>query len=656
MLWVHASTVPRLDQAYKSIARKLNLPGWDDLDLNTFEVVSDWLSEHGKWLLVLDNADDLDIFFAAPTCSGSPPVVPIKQMHEYIPRSEDGTILITTRDKRVGYRLADRDEPILVSLMTIEEAETLLRSNTSYEQRLSQKHSEKMKLLEQLGYLPLAITQAAAFMFENSFSISEYLEIFHTNESEIEEIISEDLGDHRRYSDTPSSILNTLTLSLDQIVEQKPLATDLLSFMAYLDRQSIPRILLKRENVRSVDFVSALGTLQAFSLINVEKSGASFNVHQLVQLSTQRWLKGSRLKWQKEVLRVMSEAFPVGDIDNWEECETLSPHAQTVIRYSGDINPLQRAKILHNLARFDDQQGRYALAEARFAEVAAIREELLGINHADTLKSLSYLGEVLFRENKYSEAEPMLRRVISELEKLLGSHDTETRLNIGHLAEVVQGHGRWAEAEQLYRQALEGREESLDDLTSLKIADNYGAVLRDQKRYDEAEEWITKSLLGREKLLGPRHFETLRSVNHLALLYTKMDRPKEAEELSRRVITGSEELAGRDHQQTLGGVYHLGTALRLQGLYAEAAEQYRRALDGFTKVLGLNHRMTLRCLQSLALVEEAQGGFAQAGILLMQVVQGMRLILGPDHPHTIESIDHLKRVSLVREAQASAIS
>ncbi|KAL2042376.1 hypothetical protein N7G274_004866 [Stereocaulon virgatum] len=268
VLWVHASTVPRLDQAYKSIARKLNIPGWDNLDLNTFEIVSNWLSEHGKWLLVLDNADELDNFFAAPTCFGSPQVVPTKQMHELIPRSEDGTIPITTRDKRIDYRLADREEPILVSLMTIEEAKALLRCNTS----------------------------AAAFMFEDPFSVSEYLEIFRTNESEIEEIISEDLGDHRRYSDTPSLILNTLTLTLDQVVKQKPLAANLLSSMAYLDRQTMSRSLLKRENVRSVDFVLALGILQAFSRINLEKGGASFGVHRLVELSTQRWLKGSRLK------------------------------------------------------------------------------------------------------------------------------------------------------------------------------------------------------------------------------------------------------------------------------------------------------------------------------------------------------------------------
>lgn len=37
----------------------------EDLQNNTFVIVRDWLSqpENGSWLLVLDNADDLDLFF-----------------------------------------------------------------------------------------------------------------------------------------------------------------------------------------------------------------------------------------------------------------------------------------------------------------------------------------------------------------------------------------------------------------------------------------------------------------------------------------------------------------------------------------------------------------------------------------------------------------
>lgn len=41
--------------------------------------------------------------------------------------------------------------------------------------------------------------------------------------------------------------------------------------MAALDRQGLPKSLLERENERKSEFITAIGTLQAFSLISIEK-------------------------------------------------------------------------------------------------------------------------------------------------------------------------------------------------------------------------------------------------------------------------------------------------------------------------------------------------------------------------------------------------
>lgn len=620
--------------------------------MNTFEIVSEWLNEHGRWLFVFDNADDVDLFFGPAVIAGQE-----KQMHEYLPRCEDGTTIITTRDKRVGYRLADREDPITVPPMSINDAGALLRSKTAPNEGPMRDLTRDSELLEVLGNLPLAITQAAAFITENNITVAEYLDVFATNRSEVEDLLSEEMGDHRRYSESGNSIMNTLKLSFDQIVKQKPLAADLLSFMAFLDRNGIPRGLLKRENVRTIDFLSALGALQAFSLIGAEKGGANFEMHRLVQLSMQRWLRNSRVKWENEVLEVLSEKFPLGDYSNWKECETLSPHAQMAITYSNqsDAGAIRRAKILHNLARFDGEQSRYELAENRYTEVVAIRERVLGISDPDTLKSMSYLGEVLFREGKYAKAAPILRRVIAESGKLFGRQSDETLYNIGLLAEVVQGEGQLEEAEKLFRMALEGEGETLGDVHALKIADSLGAVLRDEKKFEESEMWIRKSLVGREKLLGPTHLETLRSVNHLALLLSIVGRLEEAELTARRAVAGSEIAMGRDHHLTFMSVHTFGKVLRLQGKYEAATEQCRRALDGFIKVLGRENRGTLRCFQSLGLIEESEGRYVEAEVLLKQVVDGNKKALGEGHHETQYSVKDLERVQMARKTQESSL-
>lgn len=628
------------------------MPGWDDLSLNTFETVSEWLNEHGRWLLIIDSADNMDLFFGTSAVVGQE-----KQMYEYLPRCDDGITLITTRDKRVAYRLIDREDPIVVPPMSVIDAGNLLRSKIMHDQGPPHTLTRAGELLESLGNLPLAITQAAAFITENSMTIADYLEVLRKSQSEVEALLSEEMGDHRRSSDSESSIMNTLKLSFDQIAKQKPLAANILSFIAYLDRHGIPRSLIKGDNVRTVDFLSALGMLQAFSLIEAERGGETFEMHRLVQISVKRWLGTNRGKWQDDVLKTVSDRFPLGDFENWKECEMLSPHAHAAISHadSTSVNILRRAKILHNLARFDEEQSRYELAEKRYAEVIAIRETYLGIDNCDTLKSMSFLGEVLFREGKYAKAALIVRRVITESTKLFGQRSEETLLNTGLLAQILQGDGKWPEAEVLFRTALQGKEDTLLDPVVLKIADNLGAVLRDEEKFEEAELWIRKSLTGREKLLGPTHIDTLRGATHLALLLSLMDRLGEAELEARRALAGSEMAVGPDHHLTSLCLHTLGKILRLQGHYEQAAEKCRRALDGLTKVLGPGERTTLRCLQSLALIGECQGKFAEAEALLVQVVEGNTKALGPGHQHTLDSVRHLERVVTAKRMQASRV-
>jgi hypothetical protein len=318
-----------VDQAYKDIARKLCLPGWNDPNVDTFQLVLEWFSDdaHGLWLLVLDNADDMETFFSIqpnPSSVGNENAAPLVN---YLPRSSNASILITTRDKRVGERLANRERAIMVLPMAEPEAERLLWSKVDQDDSMNKAKSSE--LLEVLGYLPLAITQAAAYISENSITVEEYLNAICAEDSEIQDLLSEELPDLRRNQGSQkNSVIRTWKVSFDQIRKQKPRAADMLSLMAVLDRQGIPKTLLCRDGERGTEFITALGTLQAFSLVVTEKGRASFEIHRLVQVSTQRWLElqGETTKWQEEALKVLTAAFPSGDYGTWVTCEALIPH------------------------------------------------------------------------------------------------------------------------------------------------------------------------------------------------------------------------------------------------------------------------------------------------------------------------------------------
>ena len=550
---MHASTVARFRQAYKDIARRLLIPGWNDPKVDTLQIVYEQLTDNNncRWLLILDNADDTEVFFPStevkPKMQGE-----LGGVARYLPHNSSGSIIITTRDTRVGRKLANGEKPITVLQMTVQEAKTMMLSRVSE----SCCESDLDRLLAHLEYLPLAITQAAGFITETRITLSAYLNLLNTDDASI---LDKEFNDWRRDSEASNSVIQTWKLSFDQIRRQHPRAADMLSLMAVLDRQGLQSFLLYENNEQEAEFVMALGILQAFLLITSEKGGKVFEMHRLVQLATQRWLylQGSLSNWQERALSVLSEKFPLGTYENWPICEALSPHAQVILRctFESKFCMLQYASLLNNFGWYNQTQGRYKAAYKKFSKALKEREKALGEEHPDVLTSVSSLVGVLQYQGKYEAAEEMNRRALHGYEKALGKEHPDTLTSVSNLALVLQYQGK----------------------------------------YKAAEEMNWRALHGYEKALGKVHPGTLTSVSNLALVLQYQGKYEAAEEMNRRALHGREKALGKEHPDTLTSVYCLAYLLHRQREYNAASELYQRASSGFRKTLGLSHPTTIAC-------------------------------------------------------------
>src|SRR4051794_36389173 len=65
VFWIHASNAARFEQGYREIANEVELPARDDPRSDILRLVSEWLSDeqNGRWLIILDNADDDNVLF-----------------------------------------------------------------------------------------------------------------------------------------------------------------------------------------------------------------------------------------------------------------------------------------------------------------------------------------------------------------------------------------------------------------------------------------------------------------------------------------------------------------------------------------------------------------------------------------------------------------
>ena len=62
VLWVIAADEASLQSGYAKLAEKLDLPERDEQKLDRIVLaVKEWLERHTNWLLIMDNADNLQL-------------------------------------------------------------------------------------------------------------------------------------------------------------------------------------------------------------------------------------------------------------------------------------------------------------------------------------------------------------------------------------------------------------------------------------------------------------------------------------------------------------------------------------------------------------------------------------------------------------------
>jgi tetratricopeptide (TPR) repeat protein len=505
VFWVYAANGARFDQAYKDIARKLRLPHVDDPEVDVGKIVSDWLhdGDNREWLMILDNADNPDLFFPSTHLGATIQVSMTKKpLADYLPGrlNSKRSILITTRNRQLGEDLSNGEPCIEILPFSLQEAAVLLRSKAG---RISNSwnNSDSDELLEVLGCIPLAITQAAAFIKRNRMSLQKYQESLEEHEQNIKDYLNTEHQDHRRERGIPNAAFRTWELSYNQIREQEPRAAAMLSLMAMLDRQQIPEHLLRRHNDKDVEFFRAIGTLDGLSLITKEVGKETCTIHRLVQLSVHVWLEqhNQKTQFEEEALSQLAGRFPDDEyVKNRELCESLLPHARAVLRYdlASEPNKIRRADLLYNISGFHGRQGRYDQAYTSGLEAYNVREMLLGQEDSRTLNSLSWVASMLQDQGKYAEAEKMHRRDLEGSEKMLGVEHPDTLTSVSNLGSVLQDQGKYEAAEEMHRRALKGREKVLgvEHPYTLTSVSHLGSVLRFQGKYHAAEEMRQRTL------------------------------------------------------------------------------------------------------------------------------------------------------------------
>ena len=110
IFWIHAGTKARVEAGFRAIADAVQLPVQNRPTTDIPQLVYSWLSneQNGRWLMVVDSADDRDVFYSSNGGTGED-----KPLAEYLPQSRNGSILVTTRDKDLARRLTGNHKSVI---------------------------------------------------------------------------------------------------------------------------------------------------------------------------------------------------------------------------------------------------------------------------------------------------------------------------------------------------------------------------------------------------------------------------------------------------------------------------------------------------------------------------------------------------------------
>jgi class 3 adenylate cyclase/tetratricopeptide (TPR) repeat protein len=645
VFWVNAETAGGLTSGFVEIAAALGMPAAASKDQeHVVTSVLDWLNGNDTWLLILDNVDDR------------------RDVRRFVPERGKGRILITSRES--VFQELGIPRAIDVGDLDRAEATRFLHTRTGREDVEPAEADAAAQLATELGNLPLALEQAAAYIAETGASFSDYLAAYRKRRlSLLEKAIG--LVSH-------DTVAVTWAANFAAVTAISPASADVLRISAFLAPDAIPfDVFTKGASVLAGPIAAALSEadelavteltrpLARYSLVRSDAKSRSFSLHRLVQEIVRASIGPTEERGHVErAVRAVDAAFPDPVFESWATCDALVSHVASLGvwvdehevateegnrvfdlagryllergRYA-EAKPLldralslgeralgsdhpEVARTIHNLGVYELFQAKYVEAQRKLEEALAIRERVLGRDHPDVASTLNALANTFWHRGRYAEAQPLYARALAIWEHALGPDSPFVATSLNNLASVLHRQGRFAESLSMNERALAIRERTLAPdhphiaLSLSNIAEDY----RTLGRYADAESMATGALAMRERTLGPDHRDARESLNTLAAILVDQGRYAEAKGIYERVLAIIERTGGPDHADAAEPLVGLANLELKIGRYSEAQRLHERALAVGERGLGPDHPDVAGSLLGLAEIYAAQGRHADA--------------------------------------------
>ena len=600
-LWITATATEGVITWYARMMRRID-PHAPDEPISAAHRFLTWLREtRNTWFIVLDDvADPADI-------------------EGWWPAGPTGRTLVTTRRRDAS--LSEHGRTIVyLDVFKAAEAKAYLTGRLSASQVRPDALRGSDGLAETLGYLPLALSHAAAVILDDGLTCEEYRKRFTNRKADLAELFPLSLGQRQR------TVSATWSMAIEAADRLRPrgFSGPTLELIAVLDANGIPENVLITDAARAFvrrrvierfgnpigprpitnDFSSveqqraALRALHRLSLIVHDPTDMtrSIRMHALAQRATREALDA-------EVLQHAYIAAADALVEAWPSIEhdaTLSSilrqNAATLKDLAEGALWITRAHpMLFRAGHSMEEVGLISAALDYWQDMLSTCVRILGAKHPDALTIRRELAYCQGQSGDPSGAVFALEDLLVDIVQTIGTNHRETLAIRRDLA--------WWRGE---------------------TRDPAGAV----RAYEE--------LLGDILLaLGPNDVETLTVRYSLARWRGQAGGPEPANADLRALLSDCLRVAGPDAPLTLAVRHDLAWWLGEAGDATSAVEAFEALLPDRLRILGADHPYTLATRHDLAWWKWDAGDHDGAESDLAAVLVDYLRVMGPTHPQTV---------------------
>ncbi|KAI4160679.1 MAG: hypothetical protein LQ342_005518 [Letrouitia transgressa] len=663
ILWINARSEDSVVHAFERFAQQMSQKGshFSDTEAKIDYVLQRIEESRRSCLLIFDNYDDLENF---------------KDIRRYFPTEKRHAVIVTSRNEDSVF-LGDA---IPISAMSSSEASTLLFERIGQAQKAEDVETAEI-IVGRLGFLPLAISQAGAYIKSMKILTKDFMNHYNERASSI-------LQQVPSIWEYGISIFATWEMSMEQYSKdaiERDHIDQMLLFCAILHHEVLDENFLSHmlENLQDLpswtipfqtgnkwdtskfqQAISKLGRLSLIQILTFKANHFDISIHPMIS----EWLKlriapstllvnivnaiaivacfiqsGSGRKMSFECKReIKSYVFScLGDLDIVED-RNRGLLQDWEIAYPTNLGQLVNAKLV--IADFMFENSYHSFNSSLLEGVLHVCEQRDGFDSPKAREAAQKLAKCYTQLKRYGDAEKMYHRLLA-ITREEGSCE---------LADCYTAQDRFQAAEDMYLKVLARLENELGTAhpDSIHCLSRLGLCRQQQSSSLNAEQALREvlhrteeknihgsnfqsALTGSETAIPSWMIDRAEAFRGLALIYSDREDYPNAEDMFWNSKNAYEQVYGPHNRQVLTNVHNLAVVYNIQDRLPESEEMYHKTLAGYEELYGPEHEMTFKVCHCYGHVLASQYKLLEGACLHQRSWNGLESIHGPEHEGVI---------------------